>query len=305
MISIVPYNPEWPDQFENERLLLLEILKGQVIEVHHVGSTAVAGLCAKPKLDIIAVVQNLDSSVDLLEKSGYSFGGELNIPFRFYFKKRGTEPEINLHVFEPDDPEIALNLSFRDYLRAHPSMRNRYAVLKEELVSTKEMHTKSHSPFSGYNLGKDKLIKEILQAAGFQGLCMRICTHHDEISEVESLKGCPINKGSSLVFYRGTEIIGYAEIETHRSAPSVLQAFFAKEEESYFRKRCERWVSSLNSRARKEMVRKLELEGVKPKMAGSMAKLEMYLEKSGKMPSGPKKVRLFHKDGTKTDFTLE
>ena len=305
MIEVVPYNPDWPKQFERERGILIDLLQELAIEIYHIGSTAVEGLCAKPKLDIIAVVHDLEDSVQPLEKGGYEFGGELNIPFRYYFKKRGVNPEINLHVYEEGDPEIVLNLAFRDYLRENSYMRNRYAELKQELIKQPDSHEKNDSRFHGYNLGKDSLIKEILNAADFQGLCMRICTHRDEVAAIETFKCSPLNSNTHLVFYRGTEVVGFAEIEMTPSGQAELKTLIATEEEEYFKKRCERWISTLNSQQVKTLKQKLIQAGTKPEMAGPMAKLEAYLEETGKMPSGPKKVRLFHKNGSKTDFTLE
>jgi GrpB-like predicted nucleotidyltransferase (UPF0157 family) len=91
-------------------------LGGNYLAIHHVGSTAVPGLAAKPKIDMIAVVHSGDLSIAQLENIGFSYKGEWNIPFKFGFTKRGQD-EINLHVFEEGHPEIELNILFRDYLR--------------------------------------------------------------------------------------------------------------------------------------------------------------------------------------------
>ena len=305
MIEIVPYNPAWPKQFEIEQTQLVDLLSDQCIAIHHVGSTAVKGLCAKPKLDIIAVVNDLDRSITLLENGKYQFGGELNIPFRYYFKKRGCNPEVNLHVYEEGHPEISLNLTFRDYLRSHPEMISRYASLKQDLVSQNEKHQKENARFSGYNLGKDSLIKEILNKAGFDLLCMRICTHYAEREAIEQIKGSTLSDSTYLAFYKGTAIVGYAELKIYTTHPTKLLSFNAIEEGEYFQNRCNQWMERLNRNSVHNLESTLNKEGVDPKLARSMAKLEIFLEKTGKMPSGPKNVRLFHKKGTKTDFTLD
>lgn len=305
MIEVVPYDPAWPKQFADEKKLLGKLLGDQCIDIHHVGSTAVTGLCAKPKLDIIAVVSDQDLAIPLLEQGGYQFGGELNIPFRYYFKKRNCDPLVNLHVYEEGHPEIALNLTFRDYLRTHPEMVDRYARLKQELASQKSIHEKKGERFSAYNLGKDALILEILDAADFQELCMRICSHHAEKEAIQKMSDSPLSDLTYLIFYKGTAMIGYAGLETSATHPARLMNFYASQEGEYFQNRVSLWMEKLNKRSEKTLESKLNREGVKPELAKSMAKLEIFLEKTGKMPSGPKNIRLFHKKGTTTDFSID
>ncbi|WP_339040762.1 GrpB family protein [Candidatus Lariskella endosymbiont of Hedychridium roseum] len=84
--------------------------------LHHVGSTSVPGLAAKPKIDIMAVVLDLFFKESQLEAIGYRYRGGFNIPLRRYFTIRAEERSINLHVFEENDPEIELNILFRDHL---------------------------------------------------------------------------------------------------------------------------------------------------------------------------------------------
>lgn len=305
MIEVTPYNPAWPEQFAQEEKLLTKLLGDQCITIHHVGSTAVSGLCAKPKLDIIAVVKDQDLAIPLLEQGGYQFGGELNIPFRYYFKKRNCDPLVNLHVYEEGHPEIFLNLTFRDHLRSHPEMVKRYANLKQELIAQTKMHEKKGERFSGYNLGKDALIREILNTAGFEELCMRICTHHGEKDAIREMRDSPLSNFTYLVFYKGTAIIGYAELEISATHPAQLKNFYASEEGEYFQSRLSLWMEKLTKRSEKALESKLNQKGVKPELAKSMAKLEIFLEKTGKMPTGPKNIRLFHKKGTTTDFSID
>jgi GrpB-like predicted nucleotidyltransferase (UPF0157 family) len=122
-IEIVPYHPAWPSLFAEEETKIKQALGEQCMAVHHIGSTAVPGLCAKPKIDIIAVIQERALIIHNLEKGGYRYRGEFNIPFHRGFSKRDNTPEINLHVYEEGNPEIELNLLFRDYLRTHAEAR--------------------------------------------------------------------------------------------------------------------------------------------------------------------------------------
>jgi GrpB-like predicted nucleotidyltransferase (UPF0157 family) len=132
-IEVVPYNPDWPIWFENEAEAIKKVLGDNFIAIHHVGSTSVPGLSAKPRIDIIAVLVDPKKSIPALESIGYEYRGEWNIPFKFSFRKRG-KLEVNLHVYEEGHPEIESNLLFRDYLRKNPKERGEYQSLKEPKI---------------------------------------------------------------------------------------------------------------------------------------------------------------------------
>src|SRR3990167_9449974 len=104
-IEVVPYNPEWPAQFQNEAERILKALGGNALAIHHIGSTSVPGLPAKPKIDILLVAQDPPKAVPALETIEFRYRGEFNIPLHYGFSKRG-EVNVNLHVFEPGHPEI-------------------------------------------------------------------------------------------------------------------------------------------------------------------------------------------------------
>lgn len=237
-IVVAPYDPNWPKVFEKEAEVIRKALGENCLKVHHVGSTSVSGLCAKPTIDIIVVVKDIAKVFDPLASIEYKSRGSYNIPSKQHFS--GKNPDVNMHVYEPDDPEIELNLKFRDYLRSHPDVRDEYGALKLKLVSDKASH-KKYGMFSKYGLGKDKLIKRILKAAGFDGLCMRFCTHYDEWETVKLFRQKYFFDKHSLkdpytwsfdhkdhvhfVLYKGTEIIGYAHIQLwtdHRSALRII-----------------------------------------------------------------------------------
>ncbi len=240
-IEVVPYNPDWPQLFIEEASKIKEALEDNCVAVHHIGSTAVLGLCAKPKIDIIAVVNERTFVIQVLEILGYQYRGEFNIPFRLGFTKRGSFPEINLHVFEKGNPEIELNLLFRDFLRHHPQARKAYANLKLELIKQEAHNARENTGFSRYNLGKDAFIKRILDQTGFKGLCIRRCTHYEEWEAARNFRQkyffdkVPVSDPYTwtfdhkdhvhLILYRGTEIIGYAHIQLwldHRAALRII-----------------------------------------------------------------------------------
>jgi GrpB-like predicted nucleotidyltransferase (UPF0157 family)/predicted GNAT family N-acyltransferase len=263
-IEVIPYDYQWSKLFEKESAHIKQALGENCVEIHHIGSTAVPGLCAKPKIDMIAVVKERAFNRQALEELGYQYKGEFNIPFRLGFSKRSHHLNVNLHAFEEGNPEIELNLLFRDYLRTHEDAREAYGALKLKLVSQKALHEKKDAIFSGYNLGKDAFIKNVLEQAGFKGVCMRVCTHYDEwevarhfrqkyffdkVSVADPYTWTFGHKDHvHLVLYEGTRIVGYAHIQLwadHRAALRIIvieETLRNKGRGGRFLELCERWL---------------------------------------------------------------
>ena len=99
-VEIVEYRPEWAGIFEEERTAILESCRPWVMEVHHVGSTSIPGLAAKPILDIMPVVANPidgESAVGLMATLGYRYRGEKGLPGRFYLRQdRGRDAQWSI-----------------------------------------------------------------------------------------------------------------------------------------------------------------------------------------------------------------
>lgn len=129
-VQIVPYDPQWPQIYEKEAPQIQHALN--CLSIHHIGSTSVPGLNAKPKIDILAVVKSF-SSVDpsSLERLGFKTRGE-KIPTGRYFSKES--PSIHLHLFEEGNPIIEQDLKFRNWLREHPEDRDAYGAFKQKLA---------------------------------------------------------------------------------------------------------------------------------------------------------------------------
>lgn len=233
-IQIMMYDPDWPKLFQREAILIEAVLKNNCIAIHHVGSTAVPGLAAKPVIDIIAVVREGERAKNSLNKAGYVFEGEWNIPFKFGFKRR--EPyKVNLHVYEEGHPEIELNLTFRNHLREHPNVRDQYAALKEALLfDTRAGEKHGDGYFRGYTLGKYAFINKVLKDAGFTTMRFLKCSHPLEKDEIERLlqeakrhnqtKGLEKSaQDEQWVLYRGTTIMGCLIAEI-RGKTAILKA---------------------------------------------------------------------------------
>ncbi|RJO60590.1 MAG: GrpB family protein [Dehalococcoidia bacterium] len=158
-VEVVPYDPAWPRSFEAETKLLADILGAELVSIHHIGSTSVPGLQAKPIIDMLAEVCNIEALDGLNERMtsvGYTPMGEYGIAGRRYFFKGSLDSHTyHLHAFAEGHPEVARHLLFRDYLRSHPQEARRYASLKESLA------TKFPGDTEAYAQGKDAFIKEI------------------------------------------------------------------------------------------------------------------------------------------------
>jgi len=130
-VVLAAYNPEWP-RLAAAHAERLRTLGPVLVAVHHIGSTSVPGLAAKPIIDLMPLVTNL---VDLdrerwrVEALGYRWHGELGISGRRYcsLNNEAGERIAQLHFFAADSPEVERHIAFRDYMRAHPEAAEAYA----------------------------------------------------------------------------------------------------------------------------------------------------------------------------------
>lgn len=179
MIELAPYQPCWPALFEEEKQNIAKILGSNCIHIHHVGSTSVPGMWAKPKIDMIAEVYTTEGVIPVLESAGYPYKGEWNIPFKRGFTKR-IPHKINVHVLPKGHVEITTNLLFRDYLRTHESVQEAYSNLKKKIAKDPFASRKDHGILPNYTLEKHDFIEDILEKAGFNGTRFFFCTHYSE-----------------------------------------------------------------------------------------------------------------------------
>ena len=156
-IEIVEYSPEWPLAFERESAAIREACRPLVVEVHHVGSTSVPGLAAKPVLDMMPVAggpSEAGETIPRMTALGYRCLGENGIPGRLYFEKDvDGRDAAHVHLFPLGHPAIRTHLAFRDYLRAHPGAARDYERLKRELAAKhrddREAYTDAKAGFIG------------------------------------------------------------------------------------------------------------------------------------------------------------
>lgn len=161
-IEVVPYKAEWKNDYANEEKEIKNTFRDELISIHHIGSTSIPGLYAKPVIDIMVIVKDI-CKVDMLNNEmsniGYFSKGEYGITGRRFFVKGLYDRTHNVHVYQTGHYEILRQLNFRDYLIAHPDEAMAYQNLKKEL-SEKFKHD-----IDKYNDGKDSFIKDIINKA--------------------------------------------------------------------------------------------------------------------------------------------
>ena len=158
IIEVVPYDPNWKKKYIEESSKIQDILNNEIVGIFHIGSTAIPGIHAKPVIDILIEVkdiENIDKYNEKLHELGYISKGEFGIEGRRFFLKGPYDRTHHLHIFEKGDPEIIKHLNFRDYMIYHPETAKDYEKLK------KDLSLKFRYDNEGYCNGKDEFIKDI------------------------------------------------------------------------------------------------------------------------------------------------
>ena len=159
-VEVLPHDPRWRDAFEAEAKQVAEALGENVSAVHHIGSTSIPNIYAKPVIDLLVEVgriDEVDGRSSAMESLGYEVMGEYGIPGRRYFRKDNREGirTHHIHAFESGSAEAERHLAFRDYMLAHPEDARNYSELKRKLAEENPQN------MDGYIDGKDDFIKEI------------------------------------------------------------------------------------------------------------------------------------------------
>lgn len=164
-VIIVDYNPRWPALYEEEKGRLLGVIGHKVVAIEHVGSTAVPGLGAKPVIDITIAVRRLadaEECIELLQSAGYEYVPEFedSMPERRYFRKGSPGARSHhIHMVELTSDFWERHLLFRDFLRAHPEVAEKYYDLKKGLA------TKYGEDREGYTEAKTTFIEGVVARA--------------------------------------------------------------------------------------------------------------------------------------------
>jgi GrpB-like predicted nucleotidyltransferase (UPF0157 family) len=135
-VELLPHSPLWRDAAAREGQRLAEALGTLLVAVHHIGSTAIPDIVARPILDLIPEVPSitaLDARAPQLRALGYEWWGEYGMPGRRYATLTdGATGQrcVQLHAFETGSPHVERHLAFRDFLRANPARAREYEAMK-------------------------------------------------------------------------------------------------------------------------------------------------------------------------------
>jgi GrpB-like predicted nucleotidyltransferase (UPF0157 family) len=140
-VILAAYNPEWP-RMAASHVERLQVLGPNLLAVHHIGSTSVPGLAAKPIIDLMPLVADLadlDRQRQRAEALGYAWHGELGISGRRFctFSNEAGIRAAHLHFFEVHSSQAERHIAFRDYLRGHPEVASAY---ENEKRRAQELH---------------------------------------------------------------------------------------------------------------------------------------------------------------------
>ena len=159
-VVIVEYDPAWPAGFEAEQQLLLATLGPDVAGgIHHVGSTAVHGLAAKPIIDIMVGVRDLETArpcIGLLAALDYHYAPYRPTIMHWFCKPSPNRRTHHLALIEYGSAEWNARLAFRDFLRTHPATAADYADLKRRLAET------CRNDREGYTDGKSEFVRRVV-----------------------------------------------------------------------------------------------------------------------------------------------
>jgi len=164
VIRLADYDPAWAALFRIRRATIAALL-GHSADIQHIGSTSIPGLCARPKLDIDAVLLSNETRIDAAERlkeDGYIFHGDPYGADRWTFTKDEAPYGTRLYLCLPGNPAHRYSILFRDYLRSHPQAAEDYAALKQRLASG------ANGDWDHYSGGKSEFVADVLHKATAQ-----------------------------------------------------------------------------------------------------------------------------------------
>ncbi|MFJ8353698.1 GrpB family protein [Bacillus paramycoides] len=156
-VFLVPWNKEWEIEFLKEKQLIEEYIGEHILTIHHIGSTSIPHLSAKPIIDIAIELNDFANGIESIKKLellNYQYRKDV-LPERYYFNK-GEPRTHQIHMYEQGNKYLMEQLKFRDYLIDNKTSRIQYEQLKIQLSKT--------NPNDKHKYAEDKtnFIKSIL-----------------------------------------------------------------------------------------------------------------------------------------------
>lgn len=161
-VVLVPHDEVWADEYETTKKILVSILGDNAITLHHVGSTAIKGILAKPILDIAVEVEKIESlNIAGMEASGYEWCGDRAVKGDYLFVKRqsGDISMHHIHCYPKGSGSLKAAVLFCDYLNHNPHCARQYNELKEKLAA------RYPDDRASYTNGKSDFIERIISLA--------------------------------------------------------------------------------------------------------------------------------------------
>ena len=158
-VEIHPYHSDWPVIFQREAETLRNLLGKNLAEIHHIGSTAIKDMPAKPVIDILLEftdLNDLQMIVSCLQQAAYAELSKNVIPHTSFFTFKETAAiRFHLHIFAAGDPQVRRHVNFRDFMNQHPEEARLYAELKLNLAE------KYRDDIGQYVQNKSRLVQSI------------------------------------------------------------------------------------------------------------------------------------------------
>lgn len=156
-VGLVEHDARWAALFAAERERLMRLFPGTFVDIAHIGSTPVAGLRAKPVIDLLAGVRSMDAAIALdgpLCANGYASPVELNRSLadrRFFMRHADGRRTHHLHLVVHGSQAWTDRVAFARLLRDDVDLRCRYQALKvdlaERFAEDREAYTEGKSDF--------------------------------------------------------------------------------------------------------------------------------------------------------------
>lgn len=160
-VKLEKHNPDWQKEFLKEKEILLAILGNEVLGIHHIGSTAIPGIHAKPIIDIAVEINDfevLDSLSNKLKENGIIYRPMHDETGKRLYIKGGEDFRTHhIHFYEKGNQKLKDDLFFRDYLTDHPETAQKYDKLKVDLSDCFADDRKN------YTKSKEKFIEDIVK----------------------------------------------------------------------------------------------------------------------------------------------